>query len=290
MYPAPFEYHAPTSLGEAVSLLERYGDEAKLIAGGHSLLPLMKLRFAQPAHLVDLRKVPNLTGIREDGGAIVIGAMTTHAAVARSDLVRRRLPVLAEAAERIGDAQVRNMGTIGGSLAHADPGADLPAVMLALGAEMRAAGRDRPRTIRANEFFVDILTSALAPTEVLQEIRIPAPAARSGSAYEKHPHPASGYALVGVAAVVTLGDGDVVREARVAITGTGARPTRAVGVERALAGQRADEDAIARAAARASDGLELRGDLQGPPEYKANLVTVYTRRALARAVGRTRAA
>src|SRR5690349_4266928 len=167
MYPAPFEYHRAATVDEAIALLTQYADDGKLIAGGHSLLPVMKLRFAQPSHLIDIRRVPELAGIREEGGAVRIGATTTHAAVAASDVIRQRVPMLAEAAGQIADAQVRNMGTIGGSLAHADPAADLPAVTLALGAELRAVGRGGPRTISIDEFFTGMFSSALASDEVL---------------------------------------------------------------------------------------------------------------------------
>src|SRR6476661_176160 len=158
MYPAAFEYHRATTVDEALALLAQYADDGKLIAGGHSLLPVMKLRFAQPAHLIDIRRVPELAGIREVDGALRIGATTTHATVASSDVIRSRVPMLSEAASRIGDAQVRNMGTIGGSLAHADPAADLPAVVLALGADLRVVGRNGPRTIPVDQFFTGMFT------------------------------------------------------------------------------------------------------------------------------------
>jgi carbon-monoxide dehydrogenase medium subunit len=285
MYPAPFEYHAPESLEEAVALLGRHGEEAKLIAGGHSLLPLMKLRFAQPAHLIDLRRVPGLAGIREEGDTVVIGAMTTHRMVEQSEVVRRRLPLLAEAAGVIGDPLVRNAGTIGGSLAHADPGADLPAVMLALDAEMHAVGANQGRILPAEDFFVGLLASALEPSEVLREVRIPVPSGRTGGAYEKRPHPASRYALVGVAAQVTLGDGSAISDVRVALTGVGVRAVRARSVEQALTGQRADGTIIAEAARLATEGLEPREDLQGSADYKLNLAVVHAKRAIQRAAG-----
>ena len=180
MYTAPFDYHAPASLEEVLSLLREHGDEAKLLAGGHSLIPVMKLRFAQPKHLVDLRKVPGLVGIREEEGALVVGAMTTYAAVQASDLVDRRLPVLAEAVRVIGDPLVRNMGTVGGSLAHADPGADLPALALALDAELRVRGRGGERTVKAEDFFVGLMETALRPTDVLLEVRFQIPTGRAG--------------------------------------------------------------------------------------------------------------
>jgi aerobic carbon-monoxide dehydrogenase medium subunit len=258
MYPAPFEYHRAGSVTEALSLLQQYADDGKLIAGGHSLLPVMKLRFAQPAHLIDIRRIPELTGIQQEGDAIRIGATTTHHMVESSDVIRHGLPILAEGVSRIGDRQIRNMGTIGGSLAHADPAADLPALVLALGAELRAVGRRGERTIPADDFFVGMFTSALEPDEVLTEVRIPLPPARTGGAYEKLPDPASGYAIVGVAAVVTLGDAGVMQRARVAITGLGQYPARARGVEEALTGKSATVETIDTAARRAAEGLERR--------------------------------
>jgi aerobic carbon-monoxide dehydrogenase medium subunit len=283
MYPAPFEYHRATSVDDAIAMLAAYGDDAKLIAGGHSLLPVMKLRFAQPTHLIDIRRVGELAGIREDNGVLRIGAATTHAAIAASDVIRAHAQVLGEAASRIGDAQVRNMGTIGGSLAHADPAADLPAVTLALGAELRAVGRRGARSIPIDAFFTGMFESALAPDEVLVEVRVPVLPARTGGAYEKYPDPASGYALVGVAAVVRLGDGTV-QSARVAMTGLAPHPIRLAGVETALTGTAATSEQIDTAAQRASDNLDLTGDV----EYRKNLAVVYTRRALRRALERAR--
>ena len=284
MYTAPFEYHTPTSLDDAIGLLDNFADDAKLLAGGHSLIPVMKLRFAQPRHLVDLRRVPDLTGIREDGGALVIGAMTTYATVHYSNLVRGKLPILAEAVGLVGDPLVRNRGTVGGSLAHADPGGDLPAVAIGLHAEITVRGKGGSRTIKADDFFVDLLTTSLRPGEVLTEIRFPIPAGTSGEAYEKHKHPASSYALCGVAAVVTLGDGGVIERASVGLTGVGTKAVRADSVERALAGQPATAESCAAAAEHAAEGVDVRDDLQYPRAYRENLARVCTRRALERAV------
>lgn len=290
MYPAPFEYHRAASVDEALALLTKYADDGKLIAGGHSLLPVMKLRFSQPAHLIDIRRVPELAGIKEEAGVLHIGATTTHAVVAGSDVIRSRVPMLAEAAGRIADAQVRNMGTIGGSLAHADPAADLPAVMLALGAELRAVGRDGSRLILVDEFFTGMFSSSLAPDEVLVEVRVPLPPAQTGGAYEKCPDPASGYAVVGVAAVVTLGAGGAVQRARVAMTGLATHAARLTGVEKALTGNPVTPDQIEAAARRSVEGLEIRDAVGGDAAYKTNLAAVYTRRALTRAVDRARSA
>jgi len=283
MYTAPFEYHRAGSVDEALSLLERYGEEAKLVAGGHSLIPVMKLRFAQPAHLIDIRKVPGLSGIREGVDHVAIGALTTYRQIESSELIRQRVPVLAEAAGEVGDMQIRSMGTIGGSLAHADPAADLPAVILALGAEMRATGRGGARAIAADDFFVGLFTSALQPEEVLTEVRVPLAPPMTGGAYEKYPDPASGYAVVGVAAVLTLGADGVVQRARVAITGLGPKASRATAVEEALMGKAGTDGSIADVCGHAADELELSDGAGGSVAYRANLAATYARRAVTRA-------
>jgi carbon-monoxide dehydrogenase medium subunit len=270
---------------EAISLLSEHADDAKLLAGGHSLLPLLKLRFAQPKHLIDVRHIPGLSGVREVDGSIVIGATTTHWMIESSELLKRKLPILPEAAALIGDPQVRNMGTIGGSLAHADPAADFPAVMLAVEADLIAIGPRGARAIRAEDFFVDLLTTALSPDEVLTQIRIPLPATGTGGAYEKYPHPASRYALVGVAASVTVADGTIQR-ARVAITGVGPKPTRERGVEEALTGRPPDDATLTAASARAVEGIDLRSDMHGSAEWRRELAREYTKRAARKAVGR----
>jgi aerobic carbon-monoxide dehydrogenase medium subunit len=285
MYPATFEYHRPASVEEAVGLLGKHRDDAKVLAGGHSLIPLMKLRLAQPKHVVDIGRIGALSGIREEGGAIVIGALTTHYTIESSAALKSKCPVLAEAGAMIGDPQVRNLGTMGGSLAHADPAADWPAVVLALGAELRAVGPKGARTIKADDFFKDLLTTALGPDEILTEIRVPALARGTGAAYVKHPHPASRFAVVGVAAVLTV-SGGTCQKASVAVTGVGPKATRAKGVEAALQGKAADAPSIAAAAEKAADGIAISADLQGSEEYKAHLTRVYTRRALEAAASR----
>ena len=285
MYPVPFEYHRAGSVEEAVALLGRFGESAKLIAGGHSLLPLMKLRLAEPRHLVDIRRIPALSGVREEDGALIIGAATPHQILERSPIIQKRLPIVSEAAAQIGDVQVRNMGTIGGSLAHADPAADLPAVMLALGAELTVVGPKGKRTVPVDGFFVKLFTTTLDPGEVLTEVRIPLPEAGSGGAYAKFPHPASRYAVVGVAAVVTVSGGKI-SAARVAITGVGAKPVRATGAEEALVGQGIDAKVVGAAADRAVDGLTVRSDPLMDPDYWKALAVTYTRRAVATALNR----
>lgn len=281
MIPAPFEYAAPTSLEEALSLLAQHGEDAKLLAGGHSLVPLMKLRLAGPAMVIDLGRVPGLSGISRSDGALRIGAMTTHAAVERSAEVAGAAPALAEAAHHIGDRQVRALGTIGGSVVHGDPAADLPAVMLALGAEMVLRSRAGERTVKADDFFVGLLETAVRPDEILVEVRVPAGAR---SAYEKYPNPASHYAIVGVAAALDL-QGGTVRSARLGVTGAAPVAYRARGAEKALRGQPLTEEAIGRAAEAAYDGRELLGDIHASAEYRAHLVRVFTRRVLRRLAG-----
>jgi len=268
-----------------VALLGKYGEAAKLIAGGHSLLPLMKLRLAQPKHLIDVRRIPGLNGIHEDRGVMVIGAATPHAALEASAVLRQRLPVVSEAAALIGDAQVRNMGTIGGSLAHADPGADLPAVLLALAGELVVLGPRGTRTVPADDFFVDLMTTVLGPGEMITEVRLPFPASGSGAAYEKYPHPASRFAVAGAAALLTLAGGKVTA-ARVALTGLGRKAARAKGVEAALLGKPADAASLGAAAEKATEGLQLRADAQLPEPYRRSLAVTYTRRALLAAAKR----
>ena len=231
MIPASFEYLRPTTVQEAIGLLRQHGDDAKVLAGGHSLLPMMKLRLAQPKYLVDIGRVPGLAYIRESGGNIAIGAMTTHTALEQSDLLRAKAPLVADVAAEIADVQVRNLGTIGGSLAHADPAADLPAACLALDAEMVASGPNGERTIKAENFFTGLFSSALHPGELLTEIRFPAPPAHSGGAYSNMPNPASHFAVVGVAAQLTLDGGGRCQAARIGVTGVSGTPFRAKGAE-----------------------------------------------------------
>ena len=279
MYPASFEYHLPGTIKDALDLLGKHKDDAKLLAGGHSLLPAMKLRLARPAHLVDLRKVPGLTGIKEEGGSIVIGAMTTHYAIESSPMVKTKCPVLAQAAAMIGDPMVRNLGTIGGSLAHADPAADYPAAIIALGAEMVAEGPKGKRTIKADDFFKGLLTTALGPDEIMTEVRVPVCGPNVSAAYLKFPHPASRFAVVGVAAVLTM-DGAKVSKAGVGITGAGTKAVRAKGVEAGLSGKSLDAATIQAAADKAPDGVDVQADLQGSVDYKKHLLKVFARRAI----------
>ena len=283
MYPAQFDYHTPGSIKEALDLLGKHKDDAKLLAGGHSLLPAMKFRLARPAHLVDLRKVPGLSGIKEEGGTLVIGAMTTHYAVESSAVVKSKCGVLAQTAALIGDPMVRNMGTIGGSLAHADPAADYPATAIAVGAELVAEGPKGKRTVKVDDFFKGLMTTAVGGDEILTEVRVPALAANQSAAYMKFPHPASRFAVVGVAAVLTI-DGGKCTKASVGITGAGTHAVRAKGVEAALAGKALDAASIAAAADKAPDGVDVQADLQGSVEYKKHLLKVFAKRAIEAAV------
>jgi carbon-monoxide dehydrogenase medium subunit len=287
MIPSAFEYFAPTTLQEAVSLLAAHKEAAKLLAGGHSLLPMMKLRLASPACLIDLGRIPDLAYIRESDGRVHIGPMTTHVMLETSELLRQRLTALAEAAAAIGDVQVRNRGTIGGSLAHADPAADLPAAVLMAEAQFTLLGAGGERTVPAERFFVDLLTTALQPDEVLTEIQAPLPPARTGTAYLKVFQKASGFAIVGVAARLTLApDGRTCQTARLGITGVAPKAFRATAVEQALEGKGLDEAAIAAAAEHASAGVEALSDLHASAEYRLALARIYTKRALLRALTR----
>jgi carbon-monoxide dehydrogenase medium subunit len=278
MYSASFDYVRPSTVEEAVKLLAKHGDDAKLLAGGHSLIPAMKLRLARPKVVIDIGRIANLSYIREAGGAIAIGAMTTHADVESSKTLRDKSPLLAETASHIGDVQVRNKGTIGGSLVHADPAADYPAAILALDAEIDVVGPRGKRTIKAVDCFVDVMQTAVAADEIVTEIRVPV--TPQTVAYVKTEQKASGFALAGAA--VVIGPNGV----RVGITGVAAKAYRASGVEKALAGQALTPDLIARASAQASAGVDALGDIHASPEFRAHLAQVNTRRALERALAR----
>jgi carbon-monoxide dehydrogenase medium subunit len=286
MYPSDFEYAAPTTLAEALELMNA-NPEAKVLAGGHSLLPMMRIRLASPPMLIDIGKIPELKGIQSNG-SVTIGAMATYRDVETSAELIARLPMLAEAAGQVGDPQVRNRGTIGGSLAHADPSADMPAIMLALGATMKVVGPDGERTVPADEFFVDMLQSAVEPGELLTEIRIPPMPAGHGAAYEKFKHAASGYAVVGVAAMVHKAEDGTIAECRIAVTGAGPRAQRAELAENMLRGKQGTLEDVAAAAEQAASGLELIGDISAGEEFRAHLAQVLTKRALMKALERAR--
>ena len=277
MYSANFDYLRPATIDEAIALLSKHGDDAKLLAGGHSLIPAMKLRLARPRVVVDIARIPSLSDIREVGGRIAIGALATHHAIESSALVKAKCPVLAETAAVIGDVQVRNKGTIGGSLAHADPAADYPAAILALDAEIEVAGPKGRRTVHAVDFFVDLMQTVLAADELITEIRVPATARTV--AYVKTEQKASGFALAGVAVVVGAGG------IRIGVTGVAPKAYRAAAVEQALAGQTAPSaETIALAAAHAADGVEPLSDIHASATFRAHLAQVNTRRAIEKAL------
>jgi len=289
MYAPNFDYYRPKSIKEAITLLGKNKD-AKLLAGGHSLIPAMKLRASSPSALIDISRIKGLAGIKVGKKDLKIGALTTHAAIAASEDVRALCPILAECAAQIGDIQVRNRGTVGGSLAHADPAADFPTVMVALSAMFTATGASEKRDIVADKFFKDIFTTALKSSEILTQITVPAYGALKGmgSAYLKHRHPASSYAVVGVAAMIGIEDGQCTRVSLVigGVTGT---PTRAEAVEKALTGQAANESNIEYAAAKVGEALaDPMSDLYASGEYRVHLAKVMTKRALLQAVGRAR--
>ena len=286
MIPAQFEYAAPSSLEEALSLLRKNKDDAKLLAGGHSLLPMMKLRLAQPGLLIDLGKVTGLSYVREKDGGLAIGAMTTYQTLEHDTLVASYFPVLAEAAGVVGDVQVRNRGTIGGASAHADPAADLPAVLIALEASFTATNGRRERSVPADRFFKDSFLTALSETEVLTEITIPPLPEGSGAVYHKLPNLASRFAVVGVAAVVTLDDQGLCERVRVGVTGAGPNATRAKAAERYLEGKEPTEPNLAAAAQLATNGIEFQADYHGSEEYREAMTRVFTHRALTEAVSR----
>jgi carbon-monoxide dehydrogenase medium subunit len=278
--PAAFDYHPAKTVDEALALLQQYGDDAKLLAGGHSLLPTMKLRLAQPAHLVDLGKISGLSYIREDNGTVAVGAMTTYVTIQRSDVVGRYFTLLPEGIATIGDPQVRNRGTIGGSVAHADPAADLPGIVLALKADILVQSSNGVRTIHADDFFTGLFETALQPGEIVTELRFAVPPAHTGSAYIKLENKASHYAVAGCAAVVTLGTDGTCTAASVVITGASEKATRAGGVEAALVGKKLDEPTVAEAATHAPDGLEFVEDIHGSKAYRRQMTVVMARRAI----------
>ena len=280
MIPTPFDYQAPATLEEAVSLLASNPDGARVLAGGHSLIPAMKLRLAQPQLLVDIARIKSLAYIREAGDQILIGATTTHYQLESSDVLQQLCPLLSDCARSIGDVQVRNKGTIGGSLAHSDPAADWPAAILALEANLVVVGPNGERTVEAENFFVNLLTTDLQPGEILREIRIQKPAGRFGQAYQKVAHPASGFAVVGIAVHLAFNDDGSCKSAGIGVTGVGTKAYRAKAVETALAGTTLDDNAIATAVTHVCDGIDPRTDLYASGEYRCHLAQVHARRAI----------
>jgi carbon-monoxide dehydrogenase medium subunit len=287
MIPAKFQYHAPTMLSEAVNLLHEHGDEAKILAGGQSLIPAMRFRLALPEVLIDINRVDGLSYVREENGYLAIGAMTREAMLDESDLVRQKYSLLADTARVIADPLVRNMATVGGNLAHADPANDHPATMLAYGAEIVAVGPGGERVIAIDNFFVDLFQSSLAHNEILREIRIPAPSANSGGAYIKVERKVGDYAVAAVAVHLTM-DGGVCAAARIGLTNVASKPIRATSAEAALIGRTPDEEAIKAAGTAAAADCDPSADLRGSVEYKRDLVRVITMRAIGRALARAK--
>jgi aerobic carbon-monoxide dehydrogenase medium subunit len=286
MIPAAFDYIAPQSLDEAMRTLAAHGQSAKLLAGGHSLLPLLKLRLANPRLLIDLSRIPGLGEINEQGGKIVVGALATHYQIESSQLLQKQCPLLPETARGIGDVQVRNRGTIGGSLTHADPAADWPAAILALGGELELRGPKGKRTLGAEQFFRGAMTTAIEPNEILTEIRVPISARRTGSAYQKMAQQASGFAIVGVAVSVRLDGKGRCEEIGIGVTGLSDKAFRAHAAEERLGGNKLTAKLIEESAARVADGIEPLEDLHADSQFRAHLARVYAARAIQEAVKR----
>jgi len=287
MIPAAFDYIAPQTLDEAMRALAVHGEDAKLLAGGHSLLPLLKLRLANPKLLIDLGRIPGLSAISQQNDQIVIGALATHYQIESSELLKKRCPLLPETAREIGDVQVRNRGTIGGTLAHADPSADWPAAILALGAELRLRGSRGERRLAADEFFVGPLTTAIAPDEILTEIRVPASERRCGGAYLKMAQQASGFAIVGVAVSLKVDAKGFCEEVGIGVTGLGDKPFRARAVEARLRGNRFTPKLIEASAAQVAEGIDPLEDLHAAAPFRAHLARVYAARAIQAAAKRS---
>jgi carbon-monoxide dehydrogenase medium subunit len=286
MIPAAFDYHAPTSLSEAVGLLTKLGDGAKVLSGGQSLLPLLKLRLGQASHLVDIGRIPGLEYIKEDGGMLRIGGRTRESALEHSELIRSKYPILLDTARVIADPLVRNMATVGGNLAHGDPGNDHPATMLVLGAQVVAVGAKGERVIPIDKFFVGLFTTALKPDEIVTEIRIPSPPARTGGAYVKFERKVGDYATAAAAAQVTLDGSGVVERAGLALTNAGPVPSRAAAAEKHLIGKKPDPATLGEAARLAGQASAPSADRRGAVDYKKNMGRVLALRALTRAVQR----
>jgi carbon-monoxide dehydrogenase medium subunit len=284
MIPASFDYHAPATLPDALALLARHGDDAKVLSGGQSLLPLLKLRLASPGHVIDIGRIPGLDYLKEEGGFLRIGALVREAALESAELVRTRYPILADTAAVVADPLVRNLATVAGNLAHGDPANDHPATMLALGAEVVATGPKGQRTIPVAAFFKGLFTTALEPGEILTEIRIPAPPARSGGAYVKLERKVGDFATAGAAAFVVLDGAGAVQKAGIGLTNLGPAPIKAEAAEKYLVGKKAD--AIAETARLAAQAASPSADRRGSPEYKKEMARVLTVRALKKAFER----
>jgi aerobic carbon-monoxide dehydrogenase medium subunit len=283
MIPQSFEYYRPGTLPEAVALLEQHGDAAKILSGGQSLIPMMKVRLARPEYLIDINQIAGLQYIKEENGYLKIGGLTREADLETSDLIRSKYPIILDTASLIADPQVRNMATVGGNLAHGDPANDHPATMLALGAEIIAVGPRGERNIPIKDFFLSVFTTALEHGEILTEIRIPIPRPSSSGAYFKLERKVGDFATVGVAAHVTVDAAEICQEAGIGLTNVGATPLKANRAEDFLRGKRLDESNIKQAAQLAAEAAQPSSDLRGPAEYKVSMVKELTKRALTRA-------
>jgi carbon-monoxide dehydrogenase medium subunit len=286
MIPPSFEYLRPKTVPEAVAMLEQHGDEAKILSGGQSLIPMMKLRLARPGFLVDINRIAGLSYVKEDGGYLKIGGLTREAELEASPIVRSKYPILLDTAHVIADPQVRNMATVGGNLAHGDPANDHPATMMALGAQVVATGPKGDRVIRIEEFFVSLFTTALEHQEILTEIRIPMAPPRTGGAYFKLERKVGDFATVAVAAQLTLDDKGACQKVGIGLTNVGPTPVKARKAEEFLRGKKLDEPSINQAAQLAADESQPSPDLRGPVDYKRGLVKELTKRALSRALDR----
>jgi carbon-monoxide dehydrogenase medium subunit len=286
MIPGPFTYHAPSTLAEALALLEQHGDDAKLLAGGHSLIPLMKLRLAQPAHLIDLNMIGGLAYIREENGYLAIGALTREVELERMPLIAERYPLLLDTAKMIADPQVRNLATVGGNLAHGDPANDHPATMLAYRASVVITGPAGERVVPIDDFFTGLLSTVIEPNEILSEIRIPTPPPRSSGAYVKLERKVGDYATAAVAAQITLAANGSVAQAGIGLTAVGFTPIRASAAEQFITGQTLGEATLHQAGRLAAEASEPSADLRGSVEYKRAMVAELTQRALAAAASR----
>ena len=283
MIPQSFEYFRPETVSEAIALLQEHGDSAKILSGGQSLIPMMKVRLARPEYIIDINRLADLQYIKEEGGYLKIGGLTREADLDSSSLIRSKYPIIQDTAATIADPQVRNLATVGGNLAHGDPANDHPATMLALGAEIIATGQGGARTIPITDFFLSVFTTALEHGEILTEIRVPIPPSGSGGAYFKLERKVGDFATVGVAAQVTLDGGGVCRRAGIGLTNVGATPIKASKAESFLVGKVVDEGQISQAARLAAEEAQPSSDLRGPAEYKVSMIRELTKRALVRA-------
>jgi len=290
MIPAPFDYHSPGTLAEAIGLLSRYGDSAKVLSGGQSLLPLLKLRLGSAGHLVDIGRIPGLEDIKEEGGFLKIGGRVRESALEHAELVRRKYPILTDTAAVIADPLVRNLATVGGNLAHGDPANDHPATMLALGATVVATGPKGERTIPIEKFFTGLFETALGRDEILTEIRVPVPPPKSGGAYVKLERKVGDFATAGAAVQLTLGAGGEVVRAGIGLTNAGFTPVKAEAAEKFLQGKKPDDATIAAAAKLAAEASDPSPDRRGSVEYKKEMARVLTARALKRAAARAQGA